>query len=184
MNLDARVWTKVPKFPCSELSPIIRDNIVGHTNLYMISLMNSTTLAVVIEAVCFTSIHFVNLSTAMKMCVNPPLAFLNGPTKSSPHVEKGQVIGIVCSWCDGTSFWRAKNWQPSHRWTTQSASDTAMGQKNPYLYALPMRVLAPVWLPQIPTWTSCSIAHPSSSVMHFIRVPLAPRRKSSSFTRV
>jgi hypothetical protein len=33
----------------------------------------------------------------MKMCVNPPLAFLNGPTMSSPHVEKGHVIGMVCS---------------------------------------------------------------------------------------
>jgi hypothetical protein len=31
---------------------------------------------------------------------------------------------------------------------------------------------------------SCSIAHPSSGVMHFIRVPLARRQKSSSFTRV
>jgi hypothetical protein len=40
-------------------------------------------------------IHFVNLSTATKMCVNPPLAFLKGPTKSSPNVEKGQVIGMV-----------------------------------------------------------------------------------------
>jgi hypothetical protein len=28
--------------------------------------------------------------------VNPPLAFLNGPTRSSPEVEKGQVIGMVC----------------------------------------------------------------------------------------
>jgi hypothetical protein len=47
------------------------------------------------EAVGFTSIHFVNLSTAMKMCVNPPLAFLKRPTKSSPYVKKGQVIGMV-----------------------------------------------------------------------------------------
>jgi hypothetical protein len=31
----------------------------------------------------------VNLSIATKMCVNPPFAFLKGPTKSSPHVEKG-----------------------------------------------------------------------------------------------
>jgi hypothetical protein len=61
----------------------------------MISLMNSTALATVIEAAGFTWIHFVNLSTAMKMCVNPPLAFLEGPTKCSPHVEKGQVIGMV-----------------------------------------------------------------------------------------
>jgi hypothetical protein len=66
-------------------------------NLYMISLMNSTTLDIVIEAADFTLIHFVNLSTVTKMCVNPPLAFLNGPNKSSPHAEKGQVIGMVYS---------------------------------------------------------------------------------------
>jgi hypothetical protein len=65
--------------------------------MYMIYLMNSTTLAIVIEAAGFTTIHFVNLSTATKMCVNPPLAFMNGPTKSSPHVDKGQVIGMVYS---------------------------------------------------------------------------------------
>jgi hypothetical protein len=62
--------------------------LLGMPNLYMISLMNSTALAGVIEAAGFTSIHFVNLSNAMKMCVNPPLAFLKRPTKSSPHVEK------------------------------------------------------------------------------------------------
>jgi hypothetical protein len=37
----------------------------------------------------------VNLSTTMKMYVNPPLPFLNGPTRSNPYVEKGQVIGMV-----------------------------------------------------------------------------------------
>jgi hypothetical protein len=62
---------------------------------YMISLMNSTTLAAIMEAAGFTLIHFVNLSTATKICVNPPLAFLNGPTRSSPRVEKGQVIVMV-----------------------------------------------------------------------------------------
>jgi hypothetical protein len=29
--------------------------------------------------------------------VNPPLDFLKGPTKSSPHVEKGQGICMVYS---------------------------------------------------------------------------------------
>jgi hypothetical protein len=71
--------------------------LLGTLNLYKISLMNSTTLAVVNEVAGFTLIYFVNLSTAIKMCVNPHLAFLNGPTKSSPHIEKGQVIGMVCS---------------------------------------------------------------------------------------
>jgi hypothetical protein len=72
--------------------------LLGTPNLYMISLMNSTSLAAMIEAAGFALIHFVNLTTATKMCVNPPLAFLNGPTKSSPHVDKGQVIGMVCSY--------------------------------------------------------------------------------------
>jgi hypothetical protein len=58
-------------------------------NGYMISLTNSTTLAAMMEVVGFALIHLVNLSTTMmKMCVNPPFAFFNGPTKSSPHVEK------------------------------------------------------------------------------------------------
>jgi hypothetical protein len=57
--------------------------------------MNSTALVAVIEVAGFTLIHFVNLSTAIKMCVKPPLAFLNGPTRSSPRVKKGQVIGMI-----------------------------------------------------------------------------------------
>jgi hypothetical protein len=66
-------------------------------NWYMISLMNSTTLDAVMEVVGFTLIHFVNLSIATKICVNQPLAFFNGPTRSSPHIEKGQVISMVWS---------------------------------------------------------------------------------------
>jgi hypothetical protein len=62
--------------------------LLGTPNQYMISLMNSTALAAMMEAAGFTSIHLVNLFTVMKMCVNPPLAFLNGPIRSSPHVEK------------------------------------------------------------------------------------------------
>jgi hypothetical protein len=60
-------------------------------NQYMISLINCTTLAFVMEVAGFTSIHFVNLSTVTKMCVNHPLAFLSGPTISSPRGRKGQV---------------------------------------------------------------------------------------------
>jgi hypothetical protein len=61
----------------------------------MISLMNSTALATAMEAAGFALMHFVNLSTATKICVNPPLAFLNGPTRSNPNVGKGQVIGMA-----------------------------------------------------------------------------------------
>jgi hypothetical protein len=59
--------------------------------------MNLTALAAIMQAVGFALIHLVNLSTTMKMYVNPPLAFLNGPAKSSAHVEKGQVVGMVYS---------------------------------------------------------------------------------------
>jgi hypothetical protein len=72
--------------------------LLGMPKLYIISLMNSTALAAVMEAAGSTSIHYVNLSTAMKKCMNPSFAFLNGPTRSDPHVEKGQVIDIVCNW--------------------------------------------------------------------------------------
>jgi hypothetical protein len=69
--------------------------LLGMLNWYMISWINNIALAAIMEAFGFASIHLVNLSTAMKMCVNPPLSFINGPTRSNPHVEKGQVIGMV-----------------------------------------------------------------------------------------
>jgi hypothetical protein len=91
---------------------------------------------------------------------------------------------MVCSWCGGACFWRVKNWQPSHRWTKESTSDMAVGQKNPCMYVFPTSNLAPAWLPKIHAWLSYKMAHPSSGVMHFIRVSLALRRKSLSFSRV
>jgi hypothetical protein len=69
--------------------------LLGTLNRYMVSLMNYTALATVIDTPNFALTHLVILSTAMKICVNPPLTFLNGPTRSIPHVEKGQVIGMV-----------------------------------------------------------------------------------------
>jgi hypothetical protein len=184
VNLNARVCTKILELPRNELSPIISYNVIGNSKhihdffdeFHCLDHCNGS------DRIYFDPL--VNLSTTMKMCVNPPLAFLKGPTKSSPHVEKGQVIGMVCSWWDDTYFWQAKNWQLWHWRTKESASDTTVGQKNPCIYALPMRDLAPKWLPQIPAWMSCSIAHPSSGVIHLIRVSLAPGQKSSSFTRV
>jgi hypothetical protein len=71
----------------------------------MISEMNSTALTTVMEATGFASIYLVNLSTTMKTCVNLPFATLKGPTKSSLHMEKGHVIGMVCSSLIGTCFW-------------------------------------------------------------------------------
>src|SRR3954467_6392638 len=41
------------------------------------------------------SIHFVNLSTATRICVNPDVPVLNGPIMSNPHTAKGHARGIV-----------------------------------------------------------------------------------------
>ena len=54
------------------------------------------TAVVAVELVIGTaSIHLVNLSTATRRWVRPPLeGFLSGPTMSSPHVAKGHARGI------------------------------------------------------------------------------------------
>jgi hypothetical protein len=75
--------------------PLSMIMLFGTPNMYMISLINSTALAVVMEAAGFALTHFVNLSTTTKMCLNPSFSFLKGPTISSPHVEKDQVMGMV-----------------------------------------------------------------------------------------
>jgi hypothetical protein len=48
------------------------------------------------------SIHFENLSTAMRRWVKPPGACQRGPTMSRFQTTKGHVMGIVCSACAGT----------------------------------------------------------------------------------
>src|SRR4051812_26735124 len=41
----------------------------------------------------FASIHFVNLSTDTRICVNPDVPVLSGPIMSNPHVAKGHARG-------------------------------------------------------------------------------------------
>ena len=38
---------------------------------------------------------FGELVNGHRQMVNPPFAFCRGPTKSSPHTAKGQVMGII-----------------------------------------------------------------------------------------
>jgi hypothetical protein len=61
--------------------PLLVIMLLGTPSPYMISQMNSTTLATIMEAPDFALIHLVNLSTTMKMRVNPPFAFLIGPSQ-------------------------------------------------------------------------------------------------------
>jgi hypothetical protein len=41
-------------------------------------------------------IHLENLSTAMSKWVKPPVVLFRGPTKSSPQMANGHVMGMVC----------------------------------------------------------------------------------------
>lgn len=52
-----------------------------------------------ILAIGLALIHFVNLSTATSRWVQPPGTFMKGPTKSSPQIAKGQVMGMVWRAC-------------------------------------------------------------------------------------
>ena len=64
----------------------------------MMDLMNWIAVVAVELVMGTASIHLVNLSTATRRCVYPPLEdFLNGPTISSPHWAKGHASGIVFS---------------------------------------------------------------------------------------
>src|SRR6185312_17147695 len=67
--------------------------------------------------------------------------------------------------------------------TRSSASETAIGQKNPDLYALPTSVLDAAWLPQTPSCISQRMSLPSSRVTHFMRMPEAKRLYRLSPTR-
>jgi hypothetical protein len=55
-------------------------------------------------------------------------AILKGPTKSRPHMAKGQDGGIVLRAWAGTCCCLAKNWQPLHHRTRSWASARAVGQ--------------------------------------------------------
>src|SRR3954468_2308003 len=53
----------------------------------------------------FASIHFVNLSTATRICVNQDVPVLSGPIMSNPHVAKGHAKCIVFNSEAGLCGW-------------------------------------------------------------------------------
>jgi hypothetical protein len=64
--------------------------LFGTSNWYMISEINSTTLAAIMEVVSFALIYLVNLSTATKMCVSQPLA------------KPNSILRVMCVLCHGS----------------------------------------------------------------------------------
>jgi hypothetical protein len=97
VNFDVQVYTKVLELSRSELSPVIGDNVIGNTKyvhdffdeLHRLGRCNGS------DKLYFDPFYeFIHCNE--DVCEST-LAFLKGPTKSSPHVEKGQVIDMVCS---------------------------------------------------------------------------------------
>ena len=69
----------------------------GTPKQWMMSKKNSIACLDLIAEIGQASIHFVNLSMVTSKWVNPPGAFLRGPTRSSPQTTKGHVMGIIWS---------------------------------------------------------------------------------------
>src|SRR4051812_6448314 len=85
------------KAPFAKFVPLSVMMLLGIPYLLMMSAMNLTAVGASNFLIGRASIHLVNLSTATRRWVKPPLAILNVPTMSSPHTANGQVIGIVLS---------------------------------------------------------------------------------------
>jgi hypothetical protein len=96
----------------------------------MMSWMNSTAFVALYFTSSLYSIHLVNLSIATKMYSNPPLAFLGGPTWSSPQHANDQAGGMQIRLCAGTWACLANIWHPLHYLTSSFASFKAVGQYN------------------------------------------------------
>ena len=99
----------------------------------MMSEMKSTALFDEILTIDLYLIHLVNLSTATSTRLNPPGATVSGPIISRLQQANDHDGGIVIRLCAGTLVFLPKNWQPGHHLTRSSASETAVGQKNPDL---------------------------------------------------
>src|SRR3954466_9857535 len=83
----------------------------------------------VVELVIGTAlIHFVNLSTATRRWVRPPLEdFFRGPTMLSPQVAKVYASGIIFSSEAGACGLLANFWHATQRRTMSSALRMAVG---------------------------------------------------------
>jgi hypothetical protein len=96
---------KVPLVNWDPLSVMIR---FGTPNLHMMDLMNFTADCLLILTTGVASDHLVNLLMATYRNQYPPMAWGNGPTKSSPHTAKGHEGRIICSVCVG--MWICLAW--------------------------------------------------------------------------
>ena len=83
-----------------------------------------------------------------------------------PHCVKGQgeVMAVILS--PRTRWTFPYLWQLSHFLTKFAASCCIVGQKQPVLIIFLTRDFAPMWSPQMPSWTSSKMHLNSSSSTH------------------
>ena len=92
---DAQSFRELLEVVTYEVGLVVGDDGVGHADLYTMSRKNLTASLESIVVRELASIHLVNLSIATSRWVNPPGAFLSGPTMSRPHTANGHVMGMV-----------------------------------------------------------------------------------------
>jgi hypothetical protein len=69
---------------------------LGTLKRWTMSEKNSIACSDLMLVIGQASIHLENLSMATSKWVNPPVVLFRGPTKSSPQIANGHVMGIVC----------------------------------------------------------------------------------------
>jgi hypothetical protein len=90
--------TQVFKLPRSELSPIMSDNVVGYAEFVhdILDEFHYFGRCNVGDRLHFDPVcEFIHCYK--NVCESTFGFFLNGTTKSSPQVEKGHMIGMVCN---------------------------------------------------------------------------------------
>jgi hypothetical protein len=97
VHLDLIVIKENQKFISNELSAVVSDDIVRDPETENDVLDETMAFLEKILAWCLTSIHLVNLSTAMSRWVRPSGAFLKDPRRSRPHMANDHVMRIVWS---------------------------------------------------------------------------------------
>jgi hypothetical protein len=68
---------------------------LGTPKRWAMSVKNSTTCSDLMLVIGHASIHLENLSMATSKWVKPPVVLFRDPTKLSPQIANGHVMGIV-----------------------------------------------------------------------------------------
>ena len=95
-----------------------------------------------------------------------PAALGNGLTISKPYCAKGQGLERGFRNPPGWCVFEANLWHWSHFFVYSSASFCMFGHQQPWVMALWVRDLPPIWLPQIPSCNSTRSNSNASGCMH------------------